>query len=428
MRHFLAALLCASAFPTITHAAPGAVRCGKLLDVRSGKMLTDQVVVFDDGGTITSVSPFSSAKIPSGVVAIDLSNATCLPGLIDVHTHLTGDPTNNGYAGLGVSVPREAVTGVKNARLTLRAGFTSVRNVGASGYTDIALRDAVNAGDVEGPRMRVSGPPLGITGGHCDNNLLPSEFHYKAGGIADGPWAARAKVRETVKYGADVIKICASGGVLSKGDQPGTPQYTLEEMQAIAEEAHKLGRKVAAHAHGTQSIKDAIRAGIDSIEHSSLIDDEGIALAKQHGTYLVFDIYNDDYILQEGAKAGMLPESIEKEKKIGRLQRENFRHAFQSGAKMAFGTDSGVYPHGDNARQFGKMVEWGMKPLDAIQAATVNAADLLGWADQAGALETGRYADLVAVSGDPLFDVRVLESVKFVMKGGAVVRNDLPAK
>ena len=276
--------------------------------------------------------------------------------------------------------------------------------------------------------MRVSGPPLGITGGHCDNNLLPSEFHYRAEGVADGPWAARAKVRETVKYGADLIKICASGGVLSKGDQPGTPQYTFEEMQAVAEEAHKLGRKVAAHAHGTQSIKDAIRAGIDSIEHSSLIDDEGITLAKQRGTYLVFDIYNDDFILQEGAKAGMLPESIDKEKEIGRLQRENFRHAFQSGAKMAFGTDSGVYPHGDNAKQFGKMVEWGMKPLDAIQAATVNAADLLGWSDKIGALETGHYADLIGVSGDPASDVRVLESVKFVMKGGTVARNDLAAK
>jgi imidazolonepropionase-like amidohydrolase len=195
-------------------------------------------------------------------------------------------------------------------------------------------------------------------------------------------------------------------------------------MQAIADEAHKLGRKVAAHAHGTQSIKDAIRAGIDSIEHSSLIDDEGIALAKQHGTYLVFDIYNDDFILQEGAKAGMLPESIEKEKKIGRLQRENFRHAFQSGAKISFGTDSGVYPHGDNARQFAKMVEWGMKPLDAIQAATINAADLLGWTDRVGALEPGHYADVIAVPEDPLTNVRTLESVGFVMKGGIVIRND----
>jgi imidazolonepropionase-like amidohydrolase len=426
-RTFLAILVCLF-FVSFSHAAPGAIRCGKLLDVRAGRMLSDQVVVFDDSGSVTAVGPAASTKLPAGVTAMDLSAATCLPGLIDVHTHITADPNASGYQALAISVPREAVTGVKNARLTLRAGFTTVRNVGATGYTDVAVRDGINDGQIEGPRMLVSGPALGITGGHCDNNLLPSEFHNKAEGVADGPWAARAKVREVIKYGADVIKVCASGGVLSKGDQPGTPQYTLEELTAIAEEAHKLGRKVAAHAHGTQSIKDAIRAGIDSIEHSSLIDDEGIALAKQHGTYLDFDIYNDDFILQEGAKAGMLPESIEKEKKIGRLQRENFRHAWESGAKMAFATDAGVYPHGDNAKQFSKMVEWGMKPIDAIQAATINAADLLGWAGKVGAIEPGHYADIIAVSGDPLSNIRILESVKFVMKGGAIVRNELTSK
>jgi imidazolonepropionase-like amidohydrolase len=428
MRRCLLVLFAFVVMSPLAHAAPGAVRCGKLLDVRSGRTFVDQVIVFDANGTITAVGPADSPLLPSGVTVVDLSAATCLPGMIDVHTHLTSDPSASGYHGLGISVPREAITGAKNARLTVHAGFTTVRNVGAGNYTDVALRDGINDGDIEGPRMLVSGPALGITGGHCDNNLLPFEFHFKGSGVADGPWAARAKVRETVKYGADLIKICASGGVLSKGDQPGTPQYTLEEMQAIAEEAHKLGRKVAAHAHGTQSIKDAIRAGIDSIEHSSLIDDEGISLAKQHGTYLVFDIYNDDYILQEGAKAGMLAESIEKEKKIGRLQRENFRRAWQGGAKMAFGTDAGVYPHGGNAKQFAKMVEFGMKPLDAIQAATFKAADLLGWSDKAGAIETGHYADIIAVTGDPVSDIRTLESVKFVMKGGAVVRNDLAAK
>jgi imidazolonepropionase-like amidohydrolase len=422
MRNFFRlSLLWLSAAP-ILFAAPGAVRCGKLLDARTGNVLVDRVIVFDEHGTITAVG--GASVLPEGVNALDLSGMTCLPGLIDVHTHLTSDPTDNGYKGLGVSVPREAITGAKNANKTVRAGFTTVRNVGAGNFTDVALRDGINEGGLPGPRMIVSGPPLGITGGHCDNNLLPYEFHYKEAGVADGPWAARAKVREVVKYGADVIKVCASGGVLSKGDLPGTPQYTLEELTAISEEAHKLGRKVAAHAHGTQSIKDAIRAGIDSIEHSSLIDDEGIALAKQHGTYLVFDIYNDDYILSEGEKAGMLPESIGKERKIGRLQRESFRHAFQSGAKIAFGTDSGVYPHGDNARQFTKMVEWGMKPLDAIQAATINAADLVGWNDKVGSLGAGYYADIIAVKGDPLVDVKVLESVNFVMKGGEVVRND----
>lgn len=399
-------------------AQAGALKCDKLLDVASGKILSDQVIVFDQAGIITSVGPAAAAPAD----AIALPGRTCLPGLIDVHVHLTGDATDQGYQALGVSVPAEAIKGVKNARITLQAGFTSVRNVGASGYTDVALRDAVAAGDVPGPRMQVSGPMMSITGGHGDNNLLPYEYHRSEEGVADGPWALRAKVREIVKYGPDLIKIAASGGVLSKGDAPGAEQFSLEEMQAIVTEAHKLGRKVAAHAHGTQAIKDAILAGVDSVEHASLIDAEGIKLAKEHGTYLVFDIYNDDFILAEGAKSGMLPESIEKEKKIGRLQRENFKKAFLGGAKMAFGTDAGVYPHGDNAKQFAKMVQWGMKPIDALRAATINAADLMGWKDKAGSIAPGHYADIIAVSGNPLEDVTVLEHVSFVMKGGQVVK------
>jgi imidazolonepropionase-like amidohydrolase len=402
---------------------PTALRCGNLLDVRTGTLQANVVVIIVNG-KISQVGPASTTAIPTHADTIDLSRGTCLPGLIDVHDHLTGDPSYAGYKSLGVSVPQATVIGVRNARRTLLAGFTTVRNVGAPGYSDVALRDGIEAGDIEGPRLFVSGPPLGITGGHCDENLLAPQYRYTAEGVADGPWAARTKVRETVKYGADLIKICASGGVLSKGDQPGTPQYTLEEMTAIVDEAHKLGRKVAAHAHGTESIKNAIRAGVDSVEHCSLIDDEGTALAKEHRTFLVFDIYNDDYILSEGLKVGMLSEAIEKERRIGRLQRENFRKAFQAGARMAFGTDGGVYPHGDNWKQFPKMVEFGMKPIDAIRSATTGAAELLGVEKQVGSIGPTYTADVIAVDGNPLEDISTLGKVRFVMKSGSVYRND----
>ncbi|KGF82929.1 Xaa-Pro dipeptidase [Massilia sp. JS1662] len=423
-------LAAALAMLTLTFSAAAAdqvvaIRAGKLVDVVAGKVLQDQTILVS-GERITAVGPSASTTVPAGARVIDLSRETVLPGLIDAHVHLTGDPNLHGYRSLGVSDIRAAMYGAYAARRTLEAGFTSVRNVGASGFGDVALRDAINDGELPGPRMRVAGYAIGIQGGHCDNNLLPHDFHFTENGVADGPWAARAKVREMAKFGADTIKICASGGVLSKGDEAGAQQLTLEEMKAIVEEAHKLGRRVAAHAHGASSIRDAILAGVDSVEHASLIDDEGIRLARENGTYLVMDIYNDDFILQEGAKAGMLPESLEKERMVGQLQRDNFRKAFKAGDKMAFGTDAGVYPHGDNARQFFYMVKYGMSPMQAIQAATINGADLLGWKDRVGSITPGKYADVVAVDGDPLADPAELTRVNFVMKGGAIIRSAAP--
>ncbi|MFZ3003290.1 MAG: amidohydrolase family protein [Undibacterium umbellatum] len=398
-----------------------AIKAGRVLDVETGKVLRDQLIVIE-GERITAISPVATTAIPSHVKVIDLSRSTVLPGLIDAHTHLTSNPHQHGYSSLGTSGVRAALYGVRAARDTLNAGFTTVRDVGSESFADVALRDAINDGDFPGPRILASGYAVGIKGGHCDNNLLPAEYNEVAKGVADGPWAARSKVREMAKYGADVIKICATGGVLSKGNSPGSQQYTLEEMQAIVQEAHKLGRKVAAHAHGASGISDAIRAGVDSVEHSSLIDEEGIKLAKQHGTWLVMDIYNDDYILSEGEKAGFLPESLAKEKEIGQKQRDNFRAALKGGARMAFGSDAGVYPHGDNGKQFYYMVKYGMTPMQAIQAATINAADLLGLKDKLGSIKVGKLADIIAVDADPLVDVTSLTKVSFVMKNGKVYK------
>jgi imidazolonepropionase-like amidohydrolase len=311
---------------------------------------------------------------------------------------------------------------VANAKKTLEAGFTTVRNVGSSNYNDVALKQAIEQGYVPGPRIVPATYAIGATGGHCDDTEFPPSIRTPATAIADGPGQIRTTVRTLRKYGAEVIKFCGTGGVFSKTDTVGGQQYDLSEMKALVDEAHMLGVKVAVHAHGATGIKDAIRAGVDTVEHASLADEEAFALAKQHGTYFAMDIYNDDYILAEGEKNGVFAESLEKERAIGRKQRETFRAAFQAGVKMIFGTDGGVYPNGDNAKQFAKMVEWGMTPMQAIQSATSTAADALGRPSDVGAIAVGRYGDLIAVAGDPLSDVTVLQSVAFVMKGGEVVK------
>ena len=398
------------------------LHAGHVLDVKSGKTLTDQMLLIEDGKIVSSGAA-ADVRVPGDAVRIDLPNATVLPGFIDAHTHLTMDP-KFGYDTLAISTPREALIGAKNARVTLLAGFTTVRNVGAGNFTDVALRDAINAGDVPGPRMLVSGPPLSITGGHCDNNMLPFEYHATSDGVADGIAAVQHKVRENIKYGADVIKVCATGGVLSLGDNPQHSQYTLEEMKAIVADSHRLGRRVAAHAHGAEGIRWAAEAGVDSIEHGSYIDDAGIAAMKQHGTYLVPTVYLEDWMMEGGGINRLPPPLMAKAKEVIPMARKNISHAFASGVKVALGTDAAVYPHGLNAHEFETMVKLGLTPLQSIQAGTINAADLLGWSGKVGTLEPGAWADVVAVDGDPLKDITTLQRVKFVMKGGEVVKNE----
>jgi len=405
----------------LAFAKPLVITADRMIDVKSGKVINAAAVIIDND-MIIDAGARKALDLPADAETMALGDYTLMPGLMDMHVHLVGDSDHHGYATLGTSVSRSLLYGVKHAEKTLMAGFTTVRNVGAPGFTDVALRDAINDGDIKGPRMFVSGPALGVTGGHCDNNLLPYDAHAKSEGVADGPWEVRQRVRENIKYGADVIKFCATGGVLSKGTKVGAQQYSEEEMKALITEAHLRGLTVASHAHGTSGIKAAIRSGVDSVEHVSLLDDEAIELAKTHGTYFSMDVYVTEYILGEGAKAGILEESLAKERMVGSVQRENFRKAVKAGVKMVFGTDAGVYPHGDNGKQFARMVKFGMTPMQAIQAATINSATLLKQENNLGSLEAGRKADVVAVKGNPLDDMSLMEEIGLVIKDGHVVK------
>lgn len=398
------------------------ITADRVVDVDNGNVIKHGMVVIEND-TIISVSKQNKMRYPDNAVVMELGDYTLMPGMMDMHVHLTSDANLQGYKRLQVSLPRATITGVKHAEATLMAGVTTVRNVGAPGFADIALRDAINDGDVLGPRMFVSGPSIGVTGGHCDTNLLPYEYKNYSEGVADGPWKVKERVRRNIKHGADVIKYCATGGVLSKGTKVGVQQYTYEEMKALVEEAHMRELTVATHAHGTQGIKTAIKAGVDSVEHVSLLDEEGIALALEHGTYFSMDIYVTEYILGEGKKAGILPQSLEKERIVGARQRESFKNAVDAGVKMVFGSDAGVYPHGDNLKQFSRMVTFGMTPMQALQAATIQPARLLKQQDKLGSLQPGKLADVIAVKGNPLEDMTLMENVDLVIKNGQIVKS-----
>jgi imidazolonepropionase-like amidohydrolase len=402
------------------------VSADRMIDVLAGRIVDHPQITIVDG-RIAAVAAQNSAA-PADARRIDLTGMTLLPGLIDMHTHITSDPRYGGYRGLEFTDNFWTVVGVANAKKTVEAGFTTIRNVGSGNFDDVAIKQGIEQGLVPGPRIVPATYAIGATGGHCDSTEFPPSISAPSPAVANGPAELRAMVRKLRKYGAEVIKFCGTGGVFSKTDTVGGQQYSLEEMKALVDEAHMLGLKVAVHAHGTSGIKDAIRAGVDTIEHASLADEEAFALAKQHGTYFSMDIYNDDYILSDGEKNGMFKESLAKERTIGLKQRQTFQAAVKAGVKMIFGTDAGVYPNGYNARQFATMVKWGMTPMQAIQAATANAAEALGRTADVGAIAVGRYGDLIAVAGDPLADVTRLQSVAFVMKGGDVVKSVGDAK
>ncbi len=395
------------------------IRAGHVLNVHTGEEPADQTIVIT-GDRITAISATAATPAQPGDREIDLHALTVLPGLIDVHTHLTFGNEFDPYARLSTDAVREALNGVRFAKITLEAGFTTVRNVGASGYADVALRDYINAGYIPGPHMQVSGPPLSITGGHCDNNFLPAEYHATTEGVADGIAAVQQHVRQNIKYGVDLIKVCATGGVLSKGDDPQASQYSLEELKALVADAHRLGRKVAAHAHGAEGILFATQAGVDSIEHGTYVDADDIAAMKQHGTWLVPTLYLIDWMRENGHLPAMFQQKM---LDVSAVVLQNQKKAVAAGVRVALGTDAAVYPHGLNAHEVEVYVtKLGMTPLAALQTGTINAAELMGWTDRTGALDAGKWADVIAVEGDPLRDVRTLQHVRFVMKAGVVYK------
>lgn len=427
MKHVLLAAVAAVSFAVPASAAT-VVTADRMLDVTTGRYVDHPAIFIGDDGRIQSIVNAATVQIPAGTRHIDLPGRTLLPGLIDMHVHLTSLAEIGGYQGLKYTDSFWQAVGVANARKTLDAGFTTVRNVGSSDFDDVGLQQAIDGGWIEGPRIVPATYAIGATGGHCDDNGLPPSYDKKWDSVIDSPTEARAKVRWLHKYGAEVIKICATGGVFSLGDSVGGQQLSLEEMKAIADEAHMLHLKVAAHAHGDEGIHDAILAGIDTIEHASLASDATMKLAVQHHTWFDMDIYNDDYILATGTSNGTEQESLDKEKAIGLKQRQTFQRAVRAGVPMLFGSDAGVYPHGDNGKQFAKMVQWGMTPLQAIRAATTSAAEALNRTSDVGSIAPGHYGDIVAVVGDPTSDVTVLEHVDAVIKGGKLVKGGATAR
>ncbi len=413
----MATLVAALALAAPAAAETLVITAARMVDVVSGRMVANPAIVVTDG-RIVSVD---GSGAPADARRLELPGMTLLPGLIDMHTHLTSDPRIGRIDRFLKTDGYWTLVGAANAAAMLQVGFTTVRNVGSGRYDDVALKQAIDDGRIPGPRIVPATSSLGATGGHCDNNWLPPSLAQRSAGVADGPEALRAKVREARKFGAEVIKTCATGGVFSRNTEVGQQQQREEELRAIAEEARMWGLTTAAHAHGTEGIKAAIRAGITTIEHASLIDDEGIRLAKERGTFLSMDIYNTEFTQAEGRKYGVLEDNLRKDREVADAQRENFRKAHRAGVRMVFGSDAGVMPHDQAPRQFAVMVRYGMTPLEAIRAATLNAAEALQKAGDLGRIAPGRFADLVAVSGDPLADVTELERVAVVIKGGELV-------